>query len=92
MGPAWTKYGFVNAFNPLKNWYDNDVIGIDTGITMVMAENTRSGFVWNDFHEESGGEPRHGACRLQGLLTLVPGSAGPSAHRLFFLANRENFA
>ncbi len=47
--PAWNKYGFVNAFNPLKNWYDTDVIGIDTGITMVMAENLRSGFVWNTF-------------------------------------------
>ena len=46
---AWTKYGFVNAFNPLKNWYDTDVIGIDTGITMVMAENVRTGFVWNTF-------------------------------------------
>jgi hypothetical protein len=46
---AWTKYGFVNAFNPLKNWYDSDVIGIDTGITMVMAENVRTGFVWNTF-------------------------------------------
>jgi len=46
---AWTKYGFVNAFNPLKNWYDPDVIGIDTGITMLMAENLRSGFVWDTF-------------------------------------------
>jgi hypothetical protein len=46
---AWSKYGFVNAFNPLKNWYDPDVIGIDTGITMVMAENLRTGFVWETF-------------------------------------------
>jgi hypothetical protein len=46
---AWTKYGFVNAFNPLKNWYDSDVIGIDTGIIMVMAENLRSRFVWDTF-------------------------------------------
>ena len=46
---AWSKYGFVNAFNPLKNWYDHDVIGIDTGITMLMAENLRSGFVWKTF-------------------------------------------
>lgn len=46
---AWSKYGFVNAFNPLKNWYDTDVIGIDTGITMVMAENLRTGFVWDTF-------------------------------------------
>ena len=46
---AWSRYGFVNAFNPLKDWYDQDVIGIDTGITMVMAENARTGFVWDTF-------------------------------------------
>lgn len=46
---AWTKYGFVNAFNPLKNWYDPDVIGIDTGIVLLMAENLRTGFVWDTF-------------------------------------------
>jgi hypothetical protein len=46
---AFTKYGFVNAFNPLTNWYDSDVIGIDTGITLLMAENARSGFVWKIF-------------------------------------------
>ncbi|HJT88302.1 MAG TPA: glucoamylase family protein, partial [Bryobacteraceae bacterium] len=48
-GEAWSRYGFVNAFNPLTKWYDSDVIGIDTGITMLMAENLRTGFVWNTF-------------------------------------------
>src|SRR5262249_22145208 len=48
-GGAWSKYGFVNAFNPLTNWYDSDVVGIDTGITLVMAENARTGFVWDTF-------------------------------------------
>ena len=46
---AWGRYGFVDAFNPLTDWYDTDVIGIDTGITMLMAENARSGFVWETF-------------------------------------------
>ena len=46
---TWSRYGFVDAFNPITNWYDSDVIGIDTGITMVMAENARTGFVWNTF-------------------------------------------
>jgi hypothetical protein len=46
---AWSRYGFVNAFNPLKNWYDTDVVAIDTGITMLMAENLRTGFVWKTF-------------------------------------------
>jgi hypothetical protein len=48
-GKAWSPYGFVNAFNPLTGWYDSDVIGIDTGITMLMAENARSSFVWDTF-------------------------------------------
>ena len=46
---AWSRYGFVDAFNPLKKWYDADVVGIDTGITMLMAENARTGFVWETF-------------------------------------------
>src|SRR5580698_7965390 len=46
---AWSRYGFVDAFNPLSEWYDTDVIGIDTGIMMVMAENARTGFVWDTF-------------------------------------------
>jgi hypothetical protein len=46
---AWARYGFVDAFNPLSGWYDQDVLGIDLGITMLMAENHRSGFVWEIF-------------------------------------------
>jgi len=46
---VWSRYGFVNAFNPLTKWYDSDVVAIDTGITMLMAENLRTGFVWNTF-------------------------------------------
>jgi hypothetical protein len=46
---TWCRYGFINAFNTLKNWYDTDVVGIDTGITMLMAENLRTGFVWSTF-------------------------------------------
>jgi hypothetical protein len=48
-GRAWSRYGFVGAFNPLNNWYDHDVVGIDLGITMLMAENARTGFVWHTF-------------------------------------------
>jgi hypothetical protein len=46
---VWTKYSFVDAFNPLAGWYDADVLGIDLGITMLMAENHRTGFVWEQF-------------------------------------------
>ncbi len=46
---AWARYGFVDAFNPLDGWYDQDVLGIDLGITMLMAENRRTGLVWDIF-------------------------------------------
>lgn len=46
---AWKRYGFVDAFNPLTQWVNSDVIGIDTGISMLMAENARSGLVWQIF-------------------------------------------
>jgi hypothetical protein len=46
---AWSRYGFIDAFNPLTDWYDTDAVGIDTGITMLMAENARSAFVWDTF-------------------------------------------
>jgi len=46
---AWQRYGYVDAFNPLSGWYDTDVIGIDVGISMLMAENERTQFVWNTF-------------------------------------------
>jgi len=50
---AWTKYSFVDAFNPLTGWYDRDVLGIDLGITMLMAENHRTGLVWDTFMKNS---------------------------------------
>lgn len=46
---AWGRYGFVDAFHPAANWYDSDVLGIDQGISVVMAENLRSGLVWSSF-------------------------------------------
>ena len=48
-GQAWQRYGYVDAFNPLSGWYDGDVLGIDLGIAALMAENQRSGFVWQTF-------------------------------------------
>jgi hypothetical protein len=46
---TWRRYGFIDAFNPLKKWYDTDIVGIDAGITMLMAENARTAFVWEIF-------------------------------------------
>ena len=46
---AWGRYGFVDAFHPAANWYDPDVLGIDQGISVLMAENLRSQLVWSTF-------------------------------------------
>jgi hypothetical protein len=43
------RYGFVDAFNPNNGWIDTDVIGIDVGITLLSAENLRTGNVWRWF-------------------------------------------
>ncbi|MEO6805997.1 MAG: glucoamylase family protein [Edaphobacter sp.] len=46
---AWGRYGFCDAFHPELLWYDTDVLGIDLGISLLMAENLRTAFVWETF-------------------------------------------
>ncbi len=46
---AWGRYGFVDAFHPSANWYCPDVLGIDQGISVLMAENLRTGLIWTAF-------------------------------------------
>ena len=43
---VWSRYGFVDAFNPQTGWYSQWVLGIDLGIMLLMAENARTGSVW----------------------------------------------
>ena len=45
----YQHYGFVDAFNPNTGWKADDVIGIDVGITLLSAENLRSGNIWKWF-------------------------------------------
>ena len=55
------RYGFVDAFNPTfpaaglatkagpvyaEGWFSGDYLGIDQGPIVLMAENHRSGLVW----------------------------------------------
>ena len=47
---VYGRYGFADAFNPLTLWVDPDIVGIDVGITLLSAENLRSGSVWRWFH------------------------------------------
>lgn len=43
------RYGFADAFHPTDGWVNPDVIGIDLGITLLSAENLRTGKVWRWF-------------------------------------------
>lgn len=42
----WTAYGFRDAFNLKAGWWAEDVLGIDQGPILIMAENHRTGSVW----------------------------------------------
>ena len=46
---SWGRYGYVDAFNARDPWYDTDVVGIDVGIGVLMAENLRTGLIWETF-------------------------------------------
>ena len=48
-GRIHQRHGFVDAFNPNTGWQADDVIGIDVGITLLSAENLRTGNVWKWF-------------------------------------------
>ena len=47
------RYGFTDAFNPnwkdQKLWVNQDVVGIDTGISVLSIENCLTGNVWRWF-------------------------------------------
>lgn len=46
---VYQRYGFVDAFNPKTKWFAGHALGIDQGISVLMAENVRTGFVWEYF-------------------------------------------
>ena len=66
---AWKKYGFVDAFNPRSSWTDVDVLGIDQGISMLMIENYRTGFIWEHFMKAA--EAKR-AMKLVGFQATAP--------------------
>jgi hypothetical protein len=49
-GPiVYGRYGLSDSFQPLSRWVNPDVVGIDLGITLLSAENLRTGAVWKWF-------------------------------------------
>lgn len=48
----YNEYGFVNSFNLDREWFSNESLGIDTGITLLSIENYQTGFVWKYFMQD----------------------------------------
>jgi hypothetical protein len=44
----WGKYGYYDSFNLTAGWFDHYFIGIDQRPMLMMIENFRTGFVWNN--------------------------------------------
>lgn len=50
LGPRlWGNYGFRDAFNLDRNWFERDCLAIDQGPIVVMIENHRTGLCWRLF-------------------------------------------
>lgn len=47
------KYGFKDAFNLNTNWWAEEYLGIDQGITVLMIENYQTGLVWDKFMQSA---------------------------------------
>ena len=78
---VWGRYGFSDAFNPQTGWVASDVVGINLGITLVMAENLRSGLVWKNFMRAP--EVRRGM-RLAGFSEPMRWTEGRLARNPFW--------
>ena len=69
----WGRYGFSDAFNVDRDWWDQDVIGIDLGISLLMIENYHSGLVWRIFQRN---QHLQEALRSVGLTPSMARCAG----------------
>lgn len=75
----WGRYGYSNAFNVDKNWYDTDVIGIDLGMLLLATENARTGLIWRLLRSDPVMERGLAAAGFHRSGKHKPGSRNPSA-------------
>jgi hypothetical protein len=74
----YRRYGFADAFHPVDGWVNPDVIGIDLGITLLSAENLRSGRVWELFMRNA---EIPAAMERVGMIRHVPAAAALTRSR-----------
>jgi hypothetical protein len=83
---VWGRYGFADAFNPQTGWTSPDVIAIDIGIMLVMAENLRSGLIWQTFMRAP--EVQRGM-ELAGFSTYEPRAVSQRGELVWAFATGE---
>ncbi len=66
---TWTHYGLIDAFNPATGWTADDVLGIDVGITLLMAHNLLDGSIWKAVADDP--DLRRGL-RRAGFVSTTP--------------------
>ncbi|MEJ2007661.1 MAG: glucoamylase family protein [Acidobacteriota bacterium] len=80
------RYGFADAFNPTTGWVSRYVIGIDVGITLLSAENLRTGNVWQWFMSNTDVD------RALDMIGLVPKPAASEPEKGTHTAKAEKGA
>jgi hypothetical protein len=76
---AWGRYGFCDAFHPDLHWYDPEVLGIDLGISLLMAENLRTAFVWDTFMQNPEPVAAMKACGFKSERQIAPAAPQPNS-------------
>jgi hypothetical protein len=76
----WGAYGFKDAYNPTREWFATDFLGIDQGPIVLMIENHRTEAVWDTFMRNE--DVRRGLERAGFVdvnVAVEPGAEGPGA-------------
>ncbi len=84
----YSRYGFKDSYNLEKNWFAQEMLGIDQGIMILMIENFLSESIWNRFMKLKPIQIWIQRCKLNGQITssssidrsgFLPSTSTPSS-------------
>jgi hypothetical protein len=85
----WGRYGFKDAFNLTRFWWDTDYLGIDQGPIVIMIENYLNESVWSRIKDNA--DVRTGLIRAGfGSLSAVADDRRPVRSGLEIMQNTPN--
>jgi hypothetical protein len=87
----WGPYGFKDAFNLTRNWWDTDYLGIDQGPIILVIENFLTGAVWDRFMQDPDVQSGLALAGFDPATSAqVPAPGSPGRARLELLQNSPN--